>query len=88
MFHSQELADHGKLGGFLLREILVWGKDESSQKFRLLYEKHLLNGGKDIGYHVYSEKKPLIECSPFDRLRMRSKLPLLIDHIKNCLAWT
>jgi hypothetical protein len=83
-----ELADHGKIGGFLLREILVWGKDESSQKFRLLYEKHLLGGGKGSGYQVHSEKRPLIECSLFDRLRMRSKLPLLVDHIKNCLQWT
>lgn len=81
-----EIADHSKVGGFLLREFLLWGKDESSQKFRLLYEKHVLNGGQN-GYQVHSEKKPLIECSLFDRLRMRSKLPLLIDHIKNCLAW-
>ena len=83
-----ELADHGKVGGFLLREFLVWGKDEASQKFRLLYKKHLLNRGKSGGYQVYSEQKPLIECSLFDRLRMRSKLPLLIDHITNCLSWT
>lgn len=83
-----ELADHEKVGGFLLREILIWGKDESNQKFRLLYEKHLLNGSKNGGYQVYSEKKPLIECSLFDRLRIRSKLPQLIDHITNCLTWT
>ncbi len=80
-----ELADHGKIGGFLLREFLVWGKDEGNQKFRLLYEKHLLDGGKGIRYHVYTEKKPLIECQLFDRLRLRSKIPLLIDHITNSL---
>ena len=82
-----ELADHGKLGGFLPREFLVWGKDDASKKYRLLYEKHLLNGSKGSGYQVYSEKKPLIECSLFDRLRMRSKLPMLVEHIKNCLSW-
>lgn len=81
-----ELADHGKIGGFILRDILVWGKDESNHKFRLLYEKHVLNGGKGAGFQVHSERKPLIECSLFDRLRMRSKLPLLVDHIKNCLT--
>ncbi len=82
-----ELADHGKIGGFILRDILVLGKDDSSQKFRLMYEKHVLNGGKGSGYQVHSERKPLIECSLFDRLRMRSKLPMLVNHIKNCLEW-
>ncbi len=84
-----ELADHGKIGGFLLREFLVWGKDESSQKFRLLYEKHSLNSvlrnDDSLGYEIRSEKKPLIECSLFDRLRMRNKLHLLVDHMKNGL---
>lgn len=83
-----ELADHGKVGGFILREFLLWGRDEATQKFRLLYEKHALHGGKNSGYQVYSEKKPLIECSLFDRFRMWSKLPLLVDHMKGCLSWS
>ena len=83
-----ELADHDKIGGFLLRDILVWGREESSQKFRLIYERHLLMGGQRSGYQVQSERRPLIECSLFDRLRMQSKLPLLVNHIKNCLEQT
>lgn len=81
-----ELAGMGAELKFLLREFLIWGKDESSQKFRLLYETHSLKGDKSSGYQILSERKPLIECSLFDRLRMHSKVPLLIEHIKNCLA--
>lgn len=82
-----QLAGLEKDLDFLLREFLVWGKDEGSQKFRLLYEKHSLKGDKVNGYRVCPERKPLIECPLFDRLRMHSKLPLLVEHIKNCLAW-
>lgn len=82
-----ELAGMGQDLKFLLREFLFWGKDETSQKFRLLYETHHLKGDKDGSYQVISERKPLIECSLFDRLRMSSKLPMLVEHIKNCLSW-
>lgn len=71
---------------FLLREFLIWGKDETSQKFRLLYESHHLQSNKIGGYQVISERRPLIECPLFDRLRMNSKLPILIEHVKNCLS--
>ncbi len=81
-----EMAGMGADLKFLLREFLFWGKDESSQKFRLLYETHSLKGEKASGLQIYPERKPLIECSLFDRLRMHSKLPLLIGHIKNCIA--
>lgn len=71
---------------FLLREFLIWGKDDTSQKFRLLYETHHLRSDKAGGYHVSPERRPLIECSLFDRLRMSGKLPILVEHLKNCLS--
>lgn len=82
-----ELAGMDKELKFLLREFLIWGKDEPSQKFRLLYETHSLKGDKKSGYSIWPEKRPLIECTLFERLRMHSKLSLLIDHMKNCIAW-
>ncbi len=71
---------------FLLREFLIWGKDETSQKFRLLYESHHLQSNKIGGYQVISERRPLIECPLFDRLRMNRNLPILIEHVRNCLS--
>ncbi len=82
-----ELAGMGSNLKFLLREFLIWGKDESSQKFRLLYETHSLKGNKTSGYHIWPDRRPLIECTLFERLHMYSKIPLLVDHIKNCLMW-
>ncbi len=83
-----ELAGMGQDLKFLLREFLYWGKDESSQKFRLLYETHSLKGDKVAGYQIWPERRPLIECTLFDRLRMHSKLPLLVEKIRNCLEST
>ena len=82
-----KLADHAPIGGWLLREFLIWGKDEETQKFRLLYETHSLVGSGNGGYQVRPKRKPLIECSLFDRFRMRSKLALLVDHIKIGISW-
>lgn len=82
-----ELSAMGQDLKFLLREFLTWGKDGQSQKFRLLYETHHLVSDKAGSYQVVSARKPLIECSLFDRLRMSVKLPLLVEHIKTCLSW-
>lgn len=77
-----ELAGMASNLHFLLREFLFWKKDEASQKFRLMYETHSLKGDKVNGYQIWPEKKPLIECPLFDRMRMHSRLPWLIQHIK------
>ena len=81
-----QLAGLGSDLKFLLREFLFWGKDKSSQKFRLLYETHSLVGDTKSGYQISPERKPLIECSLFDRMRIHSKLSLLVEHVKSCLS--
>lgn len=81
-----DLAGMGKDLKFLLREFLIWGKDETSQKFRIMYETHSLKGDKINGYQIWPEKKPLIEYPLFDRIRMHSRLPILINHMKNLLS--
>ncbi len=77
-----ELAGMSSVLQFLMREFLFWKKDETTKKFRLIYETHSLKGDKINGYKIWPEKKPLIECSLFDRLRMHEKLYLLVEHIK------
>ncbi len=79
------LSGMGKDLNFLLKEFLIWGKDESSKNFRLMYKTLTLKGDKINGYQIYPDQKPLIERPLFDRLRVYHHLPTLIDKIKNLL---
>jgi hypothetical protein len=79
------LSGMGKDLNFLLKEFLIWGKDESSKNFRLMYKTLTLKGDKVNGYQIIPEQKPLIERPLFDRLRVYPHLPTIIEKIKNLL---
>lgn len=80
------LSGMGKDLHFLLKEFLVWGKDDTSKKFRLMYKTLTLRGDHVNGYQISPEQKPLIERPLFDRLRIYPHLPMIIDKIKNLLV--
>lgn len=79
------LSGLGKDLNFLLKEFLIWGKDESSKNFRLMYKTLTLTGDKVNGYQIHPEQKPLIERPLFDRLRVYHYLPTIVDKIKNLI---
>jgi hypothetical protein len=79
------LAGMGKDLDFLLKEFLVWGRDDTSKNFRLMYKTLTLKRDLVGGYQIIPETKPLIERPLFDRLRTYHFLPQIVDKIKSLL---
>lgn len=63
---------------FKALEYLMWERDETSGKFRLLYQR-VLNSEDIPGLHIVSVLRPLIECPMTVRLKMHPQLSKLVD---------